>query len=246
MAEATGTPEQGAEGKADGEDTFLGTYGTKEAAEQGLAEKDKTISRQASEIDGLKRNFDALSAQTSALTELAKKDQQPSQTQEKPAMSVEDLTNRLSRALENGETDAAREILALQSAYAADAEQRATEHANAQLKAIEEKYGGKVAELEIRLQDVDPDWVQNREQVQKIAEGIGVELTSENRDIFLKLAKSQNNTDHPDRIAPPAGVSSTVRTVDDGGTSVSAEQEALLKQAGITLSDTEKKALVKG
>lgn len=123
---------------------FLGTYNTREDAEKALAEKDATIGKLSGELGHYKGDV------LSKLAEIASAKAQPSQ----PEKSVD--WDEIEKQWEEG--DAKFQLSLIKDVIAGTA---AKEDVSGVQKQVEER----MKLLEQRLQDVQPEYLQHREQV---------------------------------------------------------------------------------
>jgi len=220
---AVDTPDQGI--KTEGEqDKFLGSYADKTAAEAGLLEKDKTISRQANDLNQARTELDRF--RTEVVERLAA--QQVTQDAA-PEVTVDDMVTSMTDALERGDKEGASEILRVMSAYVSDVEQGSEKKIQEGLDALTERFSGQITDIEKVIRDQSPEWLSYKDAVKDIADAAGIEVDDSNREMLLNLAKSQNRTDHPERADLPGGSTSTRVVANDGGPAVSEAAKGLLR-----------------
>jgi hypothetical protein len=221
---------------------YLGTYKDKEAAEKGLAELQKTLSRYQSERDHAKAEADKLKVEV--LSKLADGNRQASEPKEDPQAQVDAAVKRMAKAMEDGDYEAAARMqLEIQSGWLSQSEQQLKSTFEKELQERADKLGMTVNELRQTLAERDPDLLQYGEAAKELAEKAGIEFDA-NRETLIRIAKANAGTDHPPRHDLPGGsVATGVVGRDEGMIQLSPAEKAALGWSD--LSQAEQTALMK-
>ena len=229
----------------DQSDVYLGTYKTKEAAEKGLAELTKTLSRYQSERDHAKAEAEKLKADVlSKLADATAQNAKPAEPKEDPQAQVDAAVKKMAKAMEDGDYEAAARMqLEIQSGWLTQSEQQLKSTFEQELQERADKLGLTVKELKAVIDARDPDMLAYGEAAKELAESVGVDFDG-NRDMFIKIAKKNATTDAPPRHELPGGsVANGVVGSDGGGVQLTAAEKAAI--GWDKLSPAEQKAMEK-
>ena len=225
------TPVEGVPEESEAE-AFLGTYKTKEEAEKGIKERGDKISQQGQEIAEMKARLAASEGNAELLKTLTEKvAAKPEAEVKDPQAEVDAVVAKIAKAMEDGDYDtAARLNLQVQSGWLGQSEAQQEKARKEAVAELADSLGTTVKSLEKRLAERDPDVLAYGEKAAEIAETAGVELSDENRGMFLKIAKATAGTEHPPRHDLPGGGQPTRVAGGDDDDSVNltdAQKEAI-------------------
>jgi hypothetical protein len=168
---------------------YVGSYKTREDAEKGLEEKEKTLRRLQSELDKQKNENKQLALMQQMVETQAKLvDQKGGQSESEV---LEYWEKRFEEDGPKAQIDFMRTIEADREA-----------DYQAKLAKIREEYDAKFTELGQTVKQYDPDVVRYGDTAKEIAEKMGVELNEQNRDLMIKFAKTQRpaQPERPDLV----------------------------------------------
>ena len=236
-------PDTPVEGIQDGDGgAFFGTYKTREEAEAGEKARSDKISQDGQRMKELEARAAAAENQAELLKALTEKvNATPAEQKADPQAEVDAMVKKIAKAYEDGDYEtAARLQLQVNAGWVGQSEEQLERKMQERADAL----GITVKTLEKRLADQDPLMVAYGDAAKQYAEQAGVELSAENRDIFLNIAKANAKTDGPERHDLPGGLTST-RVVGREDRDAMSDEDWLAIGAGKMPTDKEKAALRK-
>ena len=205
-----------------------GTYRDEEAAAKGHAEASRTIGKLSQELDVERKEGAKL---TEILEKLSEKvTAKPEEVLPDPKVQIEAFVEKAASALDGEDSkEGVRMILEAVSNWQGQSEAQQAKARTSAIKEVAEQLGQSVAEVKRTLASQDPDMLAHGEAATKLAEQAGVELSAENRDMFLSIAKAQApETDQPERHGLPGGGPTTSVVEKEQRSKLSEDEKKLI------------------
>ncbi|MFA5240388.1 MAG: hypothetical protein WC476_11875 [Phycisphaerae bacterium] len=234
--------EQGDASQESGKDKsapYLGTWKTKDDADKGLAEMNRTMSKYQSERDSAKAEVKKLNA-----TVLEKLTDAITQKGEAKHQSDDDIQAQIEKAAADIENGGGKAVIEWMSRYSLDAQTKAEANALAKLKPMIEALEKKLSLNSDRVSSMNPEYRAYSKEISEL-EKLGVT----DKDQALAIAKTMKPIKQPAR-PPIPGSGSGDRAGGEDESPLTAEQDAKLssevnKYLKKPLTDAEKKALAR-
>ena len=206
-------------------DSFVGSYKSKEEAEKGIAEKDNTISRLQSERDkALATSEKVQNELLSKLTNLASSDKEVRETTKE---DLQEMIDKIDTEGGSAVIDIVRDIM-VESELA-----------------VTTKLQEKISALESKIEELNPEFVSYKEDIEKLSK----EVPGLSKEQYIKIAKMSNSKEkQPKRPDLPG--SSGVKEVSSKKTNSEGSIDPIvlaeLKEQFPDLTKAEIKKLAKG
>ena len=236
----------------DGDENFVGSYKTKEAAEEGIAERNRYVEQVTAERDQARAKTEQLQGEVlvklaaSQEAAAAPKGPTPEQEAAEQERQAQALVEELADAYKEDEVKGSRKALQIMSRYSADAKAAAAQQIEDATKAMENKLAASIGEVQKTLAERDPDILQHGDTAEKMAVAAGVDYTNPDvKAAFIGLAKATaKETEHPERAMLPGGAPATRTVTGNDAPFLSEYEKAALASTGMRpVTAEEEKAL---